>query len=278
MLIIELLKAVLFGIVEGITEWLPISSTGHMILLNEFLSLDVSPAFWELFEVVIQLGAILAVIVLFFRKLNPLSPSKEAKEKAATWRLWGLVIIAVLPSAVIGLLLDDWLNEHFYNYVTVAAALIVYGIAFIVIERLRKDTAPRVETVEQLTVRDALTVGIFQVLAVIPGTSRSGSTILGGMLTGVARPAGAEFSFFLAIPVMLGASALKILKYVLDFGLAFTLQELTLLLVGIVVAFLVSLCAIRFLVSFVRRHSFAVFGWYRIALGVVVLGVNLLLS
>jgi len=278
MLIIELLKAVLFGIVEGITEWLPISSTGHMILLNEFLSLDVSPAFWELFEVVIQLGAILAVIVLFFRKLNPLSPSKEAKEKAATWRLWGLVIIAVLPSAVIGLLLDDWLNEHFYNYVTVAAALIVYGIAFIVIERLRKDTAPRVETVEQLTVRDALTVGIFQVLAVIPGTSRSGSTILGGMLFGLPRTAAAEFSFFLAIPVMLGASALKILKYVLDFGLAFTLQELTLLLVGIVVAFLVSLCAIRFLVSFVRRHSFAVFGWYRIALGVVVLGVNLLLS
>ncbi|MBE6546040.1 MAG: undecaprenyl-diphosphate phosphatase [Ruminococcaceae bacterium] len=275
MLIIELLKAVLFGIVEGITEWLPISSTGHMILLNEFLSLDVSPAFWELFEVVIQLGAILAVIVLFFRKLNPLSPSKEAKEKAATWRLWGLVIIAVLPSAVIGLLLDDWLNEHFYNYVTVAAALIVYGIAFIVIERLRKDTAPRVETVEQLTVRDALTVGIFQVLAVIPGTSRSGSTILGGMLFGLSRTAAAEFSFYLAIPTMAGASLLKGVKFFLD-GNTLGGKEWALLGVGCLVAFLVSLCVIRYLMDYVRRHSFAAFGIYRIILGILVLGYFLL--
>jgi len=275
MLIIELLKAVLFGIVEGITEWLPISSTGHMILLNEFLSLDVSPAFWELFEVVIQLGAILAVIVLFFRKLNPLSPSKEAKEKAATWRLWGLVIIAVLPSAVIGLLLDDWLNEHFYNYVTVAAALIVYGIAFIVIERLRKDTAPRVETVEQLTVRDALTVGIFQVLAVIPGTSRSGSTILGGMLFGLSRTAAAEFSIYLSIPTMAGASLLKGVKFFLD-GNTLGGKEWALLGVGCLVAFLVSLCVIRYLMDYVRRHSFAAFGIYRIILGILVLGYFLL--
>ncbi len=270
MLIIELLKAVLFGIVEGITEWLPISSTGHMILLNEFLSLDVSPAFWELFEVVIQLGAILAVIVLFFRKLNPLSTAKEAKEKAAAWRLWGLVLLAVLPSAVIGLLLDDWLNEHFYNYVTVAAALILYGIAFIVIERLHKDKTPRIGTVEDLTVRDALTVGVFQVLAVIPGTSRSGSTILGGMLFGLSRTAAAEFSFYLAIPTMAGASLLKGVKFFLD-GNTLGGKEWALLGVGCLVAFLVSLCVIRYLMDYVRRHSFAAFGIYRIALGFLVL-------
>lgn len=270
MLIIELLKAVLFGIVEGITEWLPISSTGHMILLNEFLSLDVSPAFWELFEVVIQLGAILAVIVLFFRKLNPLSHTKSAKEKTATWRLWGLVLLAVLPSAVIGLLFDDWLNEHFYNYATVAAALVIYGIAFIVIERLRKDKSPRIKTVEELTVRDALTVGVFQVLAVIPGTSRSGSTILGGMLFGLSRTAAAEFSFFLAIPTMAGASLLKGVKFFLD-GNTLGGKEWALLGVGCLVAFLVSLCVIRYLMDYVRRHSFAAFGIYRIALGILVL-------
>ena len=272
MFVIELLKTILLGIVEGITEWLPISSTGHMILLNEFISLDVSEAFWEMFEVVIQLGAILAVVVLFFAKLNPFSPKKTAVEKKGTWRLWGLVILAVLPSAVIGLLLDDWLNEHLYRYEVVAITLVVYGIAFIVIERVKKNDTPACATAEDITYGTALKIGCFQVLSLVPGTSRSGSTILGGMLTGVSRPAGAEFSFFLAIPVMLGASALKILKYVLDFGLSFSVQEVVILAVGIAVAFAVSLAALKFLVSFVRRHSFAVFGYYRIVLGVLVLG------
>ena len=271
MFLIELLKSVLFGIVEGITEWLPISSTGHMILLNEFLSLNVSEEFWEMFEVVIQLGAILAVIVLFFGKLNPFSPAKSTGEKKGTWRLWGLVILAVLPSAVIGLLLDDWLDAHFYNYGTVAVALIVYGVAFILIERLGKSKRPRVERVEDLSVRDALTVGAFQVLAVIPGTSRSGSTILGGMLFGLSRTAAAEFSFYLAIPTMAGASLLKAVKYFLD-GNAPSAQEWSLLAVGCAVAFLVSLLVIRCLMDYVRRHSFSAFGIYRILLGLLVLG------
>ena len=253
MFLIELLKSVLFGIVEGITEWLPISSTGHMILLNEFLSLNVSEEFWEMFEVVIQLGAILAVIVLFFGKLNPFSPAKSTGEKKGTWRLWGLVILAVLPSAVIGLLLDDWLDAHFYNYGTVAVALIVYGVAFILIERLGKSKRPRVERVEDLSVRDALTVGAFQALAVIPGTSP------------------AEFSFYLAIPTMAGASLLKAVKYFLD-GNAPSAQEWSLLAVGCAVAFLVSLLVIRCLMDYVRRHSFSAFGIYRILLGLLVLG------
>ncbi|MBQ9783569.1 MAG: undecaprenyl-diphosphate phosphatase [Clostridia bacterium] len=275
MFILELLKSLLFGIVEGITEWLPISSTGHMILLNEFLSLNVSEKFWEMFQVVIQLGAILAVIVLFFGKLNPFAPSKTAAEKKGTWRLWGLVILAVLPSAVIGLLLDDWLDEHFYNYITVAVALIVYGVAFILIEKLRKNQRTRVERVEDLTARDALLVGGFQVLAVIPGTSRSGSTILGGMLFGLSRTAAAEFSFYLAIPTMAGASLLKAVKYFLE-GNVPSAQEWVLLGVGCLVAFLVSLLVIRYLMDYVRRHSFSAFGIYRIVLGILVLGYFLL--
>ena len=275
MFILELLKSLLFGIVEGITEWLPISSTGHMILLNEFLSLNVSEEFWEMFQVVIQLGAILAVIVLFFGKLNPFAPSKTAAEKKGTWRLWGLVILAVLPSAVIGLLLDDWLDEHFYNYITVAVALIVYGVAFILIEKLRKNQRTRVERVEDLTARDALLVGGFQVLAVIPGTSRSGSTILGGMLFGLSRTAAAEFSFYLAIPTMAGASLLKAVKYFLE-GNVPSAQEWVLLGVGCLVAFLVSLLVIRYLMDYVRRHSFSAFGIYRIVLGILVLGYFLL--
>ena len=275
MFVIELLKTILLGIVEGITEWLPISSTGHMILLNEFISLDVSEAFWEMFEVVIQLGAILAVVVLFFGKLNPFSPKKSAVEKKGTWRLWGLVILAVLPSAVIGLLLDDWLNEHLYRYEVVAITLVVYGIAFIVIEKLRRDRPMRVEQVEDLGWKDALLVGGFQVLSIIPGTSRSGSTILGGMLFGLSRTAAAEFSFYLAIPTMAGASLLKMAKFFLD-GNTLGSEEIIILLVGLVTAFLVSLLVIRYLMDYVRRHSFSVFGVYRIVLGVLVLGYFLL--
>ena len=277
MFLIELLKTLLLGIVEGITEWLPISSTGHMILLNEFISLDVSEAFWEMFEVVIQLGAILAVVVLFFGKLNPFSPKKTAVEKQGTWRLWGLVILAVIPSAIIGLLLDDWLNEHLYRYEVVAVMLVVYGIAFIVIEKLRRNRDVRVERVEDLGWKDALLVGGFQVLSIIPGTSRSGSTILGGMLFGLSRTAAAEFSFYLAIPTMAGASLLKMAKFFLD-GNTLGGEEITILLVGLVTAFLVSLLVIRYLMDYVRRHSFSAFGVYRIVLGLLVLGYFLLVA
>ena len=277
MFLLELLKTILLGIVEGITEWLPISSTGHMILLNEFISLDVSEAFWEMFEVVIQLGAILVVVVLFFGKLNPFSPKKTQVEKQGTWRLWGLVILAVLPSAVIGLLLDDWLNEHLYRYEVVAITLVVYGIAFIVIEKLRGKRDVRVERVEDLGWKDALLVGGFQVLSIVPGTSRSGSTILGGMLFGLSRTAAAEFSFYLAIPTMAGASLLKMAKFFLD-GNTLGGEEITILLVGLVTAFLVSLLVIRYLMDYVRRHSFSAFGVYRIVLGLLVLGYFLLAS
>lgn len=274
---LELLKTVFLGIVEGITEWLPISSTGHMILLNEFLSLDVSPEFWELFEVVIQLGAILAVVILFFGKLNPFSSAKSQAEKAGTWRLWGYVILAVLPSAVIGLLLDDWIHARFYHYAVVAVALIVYGIAFIVIEKTGKNRSVRVDRVEDIGWREALMIGSFQVLAIIPGTSRSGSTILGAMLFGLSRTAAAEFSFYLAIPTMAGASLLKGAKYFLD-GNTLGGEEILLLLVGCLTAFLVSLLVIRYLMDYVRRHSFSAFGVYRIVLGCLVLGYFLLLA
>ena len=270
MLIIEILKSILFGIIEGITEWLPVSSTGHMILLDEFLHLDVSAEFYEMFEVVIQLGAILAVIVLFFGKLNPFAPSKNAEQKKGTWALWFRVIVAVVPSAVIGLLLDDWLNEHFYNYVVVAVALIVYGVAFIVIEGLKNKKATRIESVEQIGYKDALLVGAFQVLSMIPGTSRSGSTILGGMLFGLSRTAAAEFSFFMAIPTMLGASLLKAAKFFLG-GFSVSLGEWIILAVGCAVAFIVSMLVIKFLMDFVKRHTFSAFGVYRIILGAAVL-------
>lgn len=270
MFIIEILKSVLFGIIEGITEWLPVSSTGHMILLDEFLHLDVSAEFYEMFEVVIQLGAILAVIVLFFGKLNPFAPSKNAEQKKGTWALWFRVIVAVVPSAVIGLLLDDWLNEHFYNYVVVAVALIVYGVAFIVIERLKNNKATRIESVEQIGYKDALLVGAFQVLSMIPGTSRSGSTILGGMLFGLSRTAAAEFSFFMAIPTMLGASLLKAAKFFLG-GFSVSLGEWIILAIGCAVAFIVSMLVIKFLMDFVKRHTFSAFGVYRIVLGAAVL-------
>ena len=268
--IFEILKAILFGIVEGITEWLPVSSTGHLILLDEFIQLQVSDAFYEMFEVVIQLGAILAVIVLFFHKLWPFSAKKSALEKKDTWNLWFKVIVAVIPSAVLGLLLDDWMDAHLYNYVVVAIALIFYGVAFMLVERKNAGKAFAIQTVYQIDYKTALLIGAFQCLSLIPGTSRSGSTILGAILLGVARPAGAEFSFFLAIPTMLGASALKLLKYLLE-GMLPTANEMAVLAVGCIVSFLVSLLVIKALMDYVRRHSFSVFGVYRIILGAAVL-------
>ena len=267
----EILKAVILGIVEGITEWLPVSSTGHMILVDEFISLAVSEEFMEMFLVVIQLGAILAVPVLFFDRINPFTRKKSESERKKTLSLWGKVIAGAIPAAVIGLLLDDIFDKYFYNYVVVSIALIVYGIAFILVERLRKDKTPKVEDTLDLSYTDALKIGAFQVLSLVPGTSRSGSTILGGMLTGVSRSAAAEFSFFMAIPIMLGASGLKLVKYLLDGGIP-TGDEIILLLIGMVVSFLVSLFAIKFLTDFVKRHDFAPFGIYRIILGIAVIG------
>ena len=268
----ELLKAVLFGIVEGVTEWLPISSTGHLILLNEFITLDVSDAFRSMFDVVIQLGAILAVIVLFFHKLNPFSPTKSAGEKKQTWQLWFKVIAAIIPSGVVGVLLDDWMEAHLHNATVVSIALIVYGVAFILVERrnARRSGGKTVEDVYAIDYKTALMIGCFQCLSLIPGTSRSGSTILGAILIGVGRSAGAEFSFFMAIPTMLGASAIKGLKFLLS-GVAATGTEIGVLIVGCAVSFLVSLLVIRGLMEYVRRHSFSAFGVYRIILGVVVL-------
>jgi len=268
--IIELLKAVLFGIVEGITEWLPVSSTGHIILLDEFIKLKVSPEFMEMFEVVIQLGAILAVVLLFFHKLNPFSQKKSPKQKHNTWQLWFKVVVAVIPSAVLGLLLDDWMDEHLYNYVVVAIALIVYGVAFLYVEKLNRGKRLKIKNVYEIDYRTAVLIGVFQCLSLIPGTSRSGSTILGAILLGVGRSAGAEFSFFLAIPTMLGASGLKLVKYLLE-GLETSGTEIGVLIVGCIVSFVVSFLVIRALMEYVRKHSFAVFGLYRIGLGALVL-------
>ena len=267
----EFLKAVLFGIVEGITEWLPVSSTGHLILLDEFVKLDVSGAFYEMFQVVIQLGAILAVILLFFHKLNPFSPQKDAVQKKATWSLWLKVVAAVLPSAVVGLLLDDWMDAHLYRPTVVAAMLIVYGIAFLLVEKRNANRKFAIRDVGEIDLKTAVAIGAFQCLSLIPGTSRSGATILGAIFLGVSRSAGAEFSFFLASPTMLGASALKLLKFLLE-GVAPTGTELMVLIVGCVVSFVVSLLVIRGLMAYVRKRSFGVFGVYRIILGAVVLG------
>ena len=273
---IELIKAVLIGIVQGITEWLPVSSTGHMILFDEFVKLDVSAEFMDFFLVCIQLGSILAVLVLFFSKLNPFSSRKTKEERTKTWSLWLHIAVGCVPAAVIGVLFEDRIDALFYQsgyaYVVVAIALVVYGVAFILIERLRenKKVANRIETVGNIGYRDALLIGCFQVLALIPGTSRSGSTVLGACLLGVARPAAAEFSFFMAMPVMAGASLLKGLKF-LSAGGAMTTNEIGVLFIGTATAFLVSLVAIRFLMDFVRKHSFAAFGWYRMVLGAAVL-------
>ena len=266
----ELLKALLYGLVEGVTEWLPVSSTGHLILLERILPLGVSEDFSEMFDVVIQLGAILAVAVLYFRRLNPLSPSKSPAERRATWGLWGRVTVAVIPSAVAGFLLDDWLDEHLFNYVTVAAALTVYGVLFILVERRRSPRHAPAGDADSVGLRTAFSIGLFQTLSLVPGTSRSGATILGGMLLGVSRTAAAEFSFFMAIPTMLGAGGLKAVK-LFSSGVAVTPREWQILALGCISAFLVSLVAIRFLTDFVKRRGFTVFGWYRIALGVLVL-------
>ena len=291
---IELLKAILFGIVEGITEWLPVSSTGHLILLNEFVTLEMSEEFNSMFDVVIQLGAILAVIVLFFHKLNPFAPSKTGAEKKQTWDLWFKVIAAIIPSGVIGVLLDDWMDAHLHNGIVVSVALIVYGIAFILVERrntfgkyqkIAGKDGPTVVMRKRETVNDvhaigyktALLIGLFQCLSLIPGTSRSGSTILGALLIGVSRSAGAEFSFFMAIPTMLGASAIKGLKFVLS-GVSATGTEIGVLVVGCVVSFIVSLLVIKGLMEYVRKHSFSAFGVYRIVLGMVVLAYFALLA
>jgi len=268
---VEILKSIVFGIVEGITEWLPVSSTGHLILLEELLPLKVSEEFYEMFQVVIQLGAILAVILLFFHKLNPFSPQKSAKEKEMTWSLWFKVVAAVIPSAVIGLLLDDWMDEHLYNHVVVAITLILYGVAFIWVEKRNQGLTPKVKGVNAIDMKTAILIGCFQCLSLIPGTSRSGSTILGGIFLGVSRAAASEFSFFLAIPTMLGASALKVVKFLFVDKAAVSGTEIGILLVGCLVAFGVSVAVIKGLMQYVRKNSFSVFGIYRIALGILVL-------
>ena len=275
----EILKAVLFGIVEGITEWLPVSSTGHILLLDEFIRLQGSDPFKSMFNVVIQLGAILAVIVLFFHKLNPLALSKTREEKGKTWILWFKVCVAILPSGILGVLFDDWMELHLHKAVPVAIALIVYGIAFLFLERGNKGKfVKRIEDVHDISWKTAIFIGCFQVLSLIPGTSRSGSTILGAILLGVGRSAGAEFSFFMAIPTMLGASAIKLLDYFEETGFGMAASELSVLAVGMVISFIVSLLVIKGLMDYVRKHSFAVFGVYRIILGIVVLGYFLLLA
>ncbi len=267
---IEILKAILFGIVEGITEWLPISSTGHMILLDEFVTLEVSPEFLEMFLVVIQLGAIMAVVVLFWNKIFPFNFKKEkgpflVKE---TWIMWFKIVVACIPAAIIGILFDDIFNELFYNYKTVAIALIVFGVLFLVVENANKNKSSKINSLGEITYTTAMLIGVFQLIAAIfPGTSRSGATIVGALMIGVSRTVAAEFTFFLAIPVMFGASLLKLVKY----GFAFSGNELILLAVGMIVAFVVSVIVIRFLMDFIKKHDFKVFGYYRIILGIIVL-------
>ena len=292
---IELIKALFIGIVQGITEWLPISSTGHMILFDEFVKLQVSSEFREMFFVVIQFGSIMAVIILYFRKLNPFSLRKSAAEKRATLMLWAKVIIACIPAAIVGILLDSWAEEHFFNAVVVACALVIYGVAFIVIERVKGQkataevpvrtgrhfasrSATENDELDKLSFPRALGIGCFQCLAIIPGTSRSGSTILGGLILGVSRKTAAEFSFFLAIPVMFGWSLLKVVKVFLLDQLTPTTTEWGVLGVGVIVAFVVSILAIRFLMGYIKRNSFEAFGWYRIALGILVLAYFLVIS
>ncbi|OFK23724.1 undecaprenyl-diphosphate phosphatase [Olsenella sp. HMSC062G07] len=309
-MLLELIKAAIYGVVEGVTEWLPISSTGHMLLLDQFVSLGVSQDFWDMFLVVIQLGAILAVVVLFFHDLNPLAGDKSKKERRFTWSLWAKIVVACLPAAVIGIPLDNWMERHLGSPFVIAAALIVYGVAFIVIEGRRAreaklpvgpapahlaapadvvgarashatsagqlaDARARVRSLQELGWGTAIGIGLFQVLSIVPGTSRSGSTIIGGLILGCSRAVAAEFTFFLAVPVMVGASGLRLVKYVLK-GNGFAPDETLILLVGCLVAFLVSLAAIRFLMGFVKRHDFRPFGWYRIALGVAVIGYFLM--
>ena len=262
----ELLKTVVLGIVEGLTEWLPISSTGHMILVDEFIKLDVSKSFMDMFLVVIQLGAILAVVVLNFEKLNPFSSWKSSWEKRATWQLWYKVILACVPAAVIGLLFNKFMEEHFMTAPVVAATLIFYGVMFLVVETYNKRRTPRVREIERLDYKTAFIIGLFQVLSLVPGTSRSGATILGGILFGTSRYVAAEFTFFLAIPVMFGASLLKMVK----FGWHYTGSEILILVVGMATAFVVSILSIKFLLRYIKNNDFKAFGWYRIVLGIIV--------
>ena len=270
--LIEILKVVILGIIQGITEWLPISSTGHMILADTFLQLQQPKDFMDMFYVVIQLGSILAVVVLYFNKLNPFSRAKSRAERLSTFQLWFKVIVAILPIGVIGLLVDDWVTEHFYTPTVIAIALIFYGVLFILLEKRNHRVKPRIRNFEQLSYRTAVCIGILQLLAIIPGTSRSGSTILGAMLLSCSRFVATEFSFFMAIPVMFGASGYKILKFILKTGLAsITGFQWGLLLIGSLVAFVVSLFAIKFLMNFIRKHDFTAFGWYRIMLGIIVI-------
>lgn len=267
---IEILKSILYGIVEGITEWLPISSTGHMILLEEIMPMNVSKSFWSMFLVVIQLGAILAVVVLYWNKIFPFRKNKEGKYTSvkSIWILWSKILVATIPAAIIGLALDDWIDAHLYNGFVVAIMLILVGVAFIYIENRNKNMRPSVNSLSALSYKDALIIGLFQVVAaVLPGTSRSGATIVGGLMIGVSRAVAAEFTFFLAIPVMFGASLLKLVK----FGLAFSVLEFFILVIGMVVAFFVSIFVIRFLMSYIKKHDFKVFGWYRIVLGAFIL-------
>ena len=268
MLFVELLKAIFYGIVEGITEWLPISSTGHLILVEEFVKLNQSAAFMEMFNVVIQLGAILAVIVIYFNRLNPFQPGKSKQEVQLTWQLWAKVIVAILPVVIIGLPFDNWFNAHFYNFITVALMLIVYGVAFIWVEKQHKNVEPEVTSLAKMSYKTALFIGLFQVLSIIPGTSRSGATILGGIIMGTSRTVATEFTFFLGIPVMFGASLLKVLKFFLK-GNVLGFGSILILLVASLTAFLVSLLAIKFLTDYVKKHDFTAFGKYRICLGII---------
>lgn len=267
---LEMLKVILLGIVEGITEWLPISSTGHLILVDEFVKLGASDAFKEMFNVVVQLGAILAVVVLYFHKLNPFSQRKTMEEKKQTMDLWFKVIVACIPAAVLGLLLDDWMDANLHNYVVVSIMLILYGVLFIIVENWNKRKTAKVTNLAELSYKTALLIGAFQVLSLIPGTSRSGATIIGALLIGVSRYVATEFTFFLAIPVMFGASGLKIAKFLADGG-GFTGMEAAMLLVGCAVAFIISVLAIKFLMGYIKKNDFKVFGYYRIGLGVLVL-------
>ena len=271
----EIFKVIILGIVEGITEWLPISSTGHLILVDEFIKLNASDAFKEMFNVVVQLGAIMAVVVLYFNKLNPFSPKKSRSQKVHTIQLWMKVVVACLPAAVLGILFDDWMEEHFHNYIVVAIMLIVYGVLFIWVENWNKKSSPSVTKLSTLSYKTALFIGLFQVLSLIPGTSRSGATILGALLLGVSRYVAAEFTFFLAIPVMFGASGIKLLKFFGE-GAGITGMEVAMLSVGCIVAFVVSVIAIKFLMGYIKKNDFKVFGYYRIILGILVLGYFLI--
>ncbi len=266
--IILIFKAIILGIVEGITEWLPVSSTGHMILVDEFIKLNVSPAFKEMFFVVIQLGAVMAVVVLYWKKLFPFSTSEKFLVKKDTFQMWFKIVVACIPAAIVGILFDDKIDELFYNYQTVALALIIVGIVFIIVEKKNKGRVFMKTKLSDITYKDAVIIGLFQLIAAIfPGTSRSGATIVGAIIFGVSRGLATEFTFFLAIPVMFGASLLKILK----FGLTFTGTEISVLLIGMIVAFIISMISIKFLTDYVKKHDFTVFGWYRIILGIIVI-------